>query len=548
MQTGGKNIREMMAREEIYQLCMENCHEGFVHIKEKNILAFNSNADAFLHLHQREEKENIEQILGREYYQQLKKTGLLREELEEKYLCIRMYPIDADGEWLLIINDLSREADMRYELDNIKEINNELQHVFETYNDNTLFVCDSQGKTLWAGSDIAQNCGVTEEYLKEHTVMEMEKERVFYPSVCARVLKSRKAEIVTQITGIGKTGISIGIPVFDNKDDMTYIISLTRDLGYTLKLGQLLSDWKKPAENKLIDTIDMVACSDASMALMHKIQNVARVNANILIRGEPGTGKDRVASKIHKMGRRRLQPFEKVDCRALSDAAQRRLLFGKKDEKGLLEKMADGVIYLDEVGRLSPANGKRLFGYMQEHPVQTCRFLFSTSEDLEEMVSQNRFDRSLWQEISKVTLDILPLRKRREDIPILIKHFTKSANEKYQFEKQFSREAVEALEVYDWPGNVRQLQKTVEEAIVLSDTMLIQIEELPEEIRECRLPESVKGMSGLAEAVAKLEKQMIRDALKEYKTTSLAAKALGVNQSTISRKIQKYGITTGESI
>lgn len=546
MEYTSKNLEHICAREEIVDLCMEHCIEGFIKLKDEEVLAYNRRADRLLELGR--QGDDLSAVLGENKLQTLLTKGMIKEEIGNRFLSMKSFPIQK-GCTFIMVQDLSIEENMKDELNNIREINNELQHTFETYSDNTLYVCDSHGKTLWAGSDIACNCGVTEDYLKEHTVMELEKERVFYPSVAVKVLKSKKAEIVTQITAIGKTGISIGIPVFNSREEMTHIISLTRDLGYTLKLGQLLSEQKQPKKKQEAEFVEMVACSPVSIKLMGMIRNIAKVNATVLIQAEPGNGKDTVAHLIHKLGRRRMRHFEKMNCQELSASGQEKALFGSAKEQGLLQTIGDGILYIDEVQEMSLKCQRKLMRYLKEKEVERkteSRLLFSTSVDLKEAVTDKTFLKELYQIISVVTLEIQPLRERREDIPLLIKHFTREANEKYQVEKSFAKETAAVMEVYSWPGNVRELKNVVERAVITSATMLIEREDLPAELAVLGLPPEEKEPSGLTEAVARLECQMIREALKECGTASLAAKQLGVNQSTISRKIKKYGIALKE--
>lgn len=530
---------------DIVTLCMKHCREGFVVVKGRETQACNRTADRFLELSSAQ--DNLKTVLGAEQLETLLSEGALEKEVGGRYLYMNSFSIKKDS-YIIIIHDASAEKNMRFELNNVQEINNELQHVFETYNDNTLYVCDSKGNTVWAGSDIAQNCGVTEEYLREHTAMELEKERVFYPSVAARVLKSGKAEIVTQITAIGKTGISIGIPAFDDQGKLSHIIALTRDLGYTLKLGQLLADLKNPKPKQEPEFVEMVACSPASIELMENVKSAAKVNVMVLIQAEPGGGKDTVANLIHKLGRRRLRKFEKFNCSEVSASWHERMLFGTNNSQGILQNVGDGILYIDEVQELSMKCQKRLLEYIRKKEKEEMgnggRLIFSTSINLLEAIEEKKFIKELYQRISVVTLQIQPLRKRREDIPVLIKHFTMEANKKYQVEKGFSKEALLALELYSWPENVRELENTVERAVVISPTMLIEAEELPDKILEdLDTRQAGKKPSSLSEAVAILETGMIKNALEKYGTASLAAKALGVNQSTISRKMQKYGIT-----
>ncbi len=162
----------------------------------------------------------------------------------------------------------------------------------ETYNDNTIYVCDAKGNTLWAGRDVAENCGVSKDYLFSHNVYELESEGVFYPSVSVKVIKSGKTEAITQITRTGNTGISIGVPFYDdNTGDLKYIISLTSDMTAAMQLGGLLAQMHNSNEHTKAKIDDLIGCSSYAQEMIRKIGNIAKTNALVLIYGERGTGK-----------------------------------------------------------------------------------------------------------------------------------------------------------------------------------------------------------------------------------------------------------------
>ena len=545
MEFMAKHMELLTEDKKMANLCIANCTEGFVKIKNGVVAAYDRQADYLLELSKHE--DDIECILGSENYRQLLAGGHIKEKIANRYLAVTGIRCNQSN-LLVIVTDLSIEENMRFELNTIQKINKELQHIFETYNDNTLYVCDANGKTLWVGADLAANCGVTKEYVESRTVQELEEERIFYPSVSAMVLKSKKAEVVSQITGTGKTGVSIGIPMFNAREELTHVIAITKDLRYTLKVGQLLSDLGHQKEYKEPDFVEMVSCSPASIALTNQIRNTAKVNATVLIVGEEGSGKDVVANMLHKLGRRKLRRFEKVNCMGLSPAQQTKVLFGTSAETGMLDSIQNGIVYIDGVEGLSISCQKKLLAYMQSKTgtelTTGSRLLFSSSADLKTLVAENHFLKELYHLISVITLEVSPLRNRKEDIPVLIRYFVSKCNEKYQLEKDFSKEAMIAMESYQWPGNIRELERVVERAVVTSSFVLIQKEELPPEIAGLSAVEERVEGKGLTEAVELLEASMIQEALQKYGNASLAANALGVNQSTISRKMKKYGITS----
>ncbi len=543
MEFMAKHMELLTEDKKMANLCIANCTEGFVKIKNGVVVAYDRQADYLLELSKH--GDDIECILGKENYRQLLAGGHMKEKIANRYLAVTGILCNRSNQ-LFIVKDLSIEENMRFELHTIQQINKELQHIFETYNDNTLYVCDATGKTLWVGADLAANCGVTKEYIESRTVQELEEEGVFYPSVSAMVLKSKKAEVVSQITGTGKTGVSIGIPMFNTREELTHVIALTKDLRYTLKVGQLLSDLGHPKESKEPDFVEMVSCSPASIALTNQIRNTAKVNVTVLIVGEEGSGKDVVANMLHKLGRRKLRPLNKINCTELSPGQQAKALFGTTKGGGALD--SNGIVYIDGIEVLSMNCQKKLLAYLQKQigveRTNAPRLFFSSSADLKKLVEENQFSKELYQWISVITLEVSPLRDRKEDIPVLIRYFLAKCNEKYQLEKEFSKEAMLAMEWYQWPGNIRELERVVEWAVVTSSFLLIQKEELPKEIAAMSpTAENVEG-TGLSEAVELLEANMIREALQKYGNASLVANVLGVNQSTISRKMKKYGITS----
>lgn len=535
-------------RNEILRICAESCEEGFLRIAEGRITEANDCAVHLLGLSGNGELP--EELKSQETEKLLQSSEQMQMMICGKHVRLKGFHLK-DGSLFVLLWDESSEETLKDELRNIRSINEELQHIFESYNDNTLYVCNGQGKTLWVGNDVAQNCGTTREYLETHTVMELEAERIFYPSVCACVLESRKPEIVTQITATGKTGISIGIPVYNSKNEITHIIALTRDLEHTLRLGRLLSEKKTvPKESEATEFQGIITCSKKMLNMIEMAKMVAEVDSTVCFLGEQGVGKKTAAQMIWQISRRKRKKFVKAGCSGLSEKEQQELFFS---EGGVLAQAAGGILYLEQVEALARTVQEQLLCFFSEQAQvidrrRGIRVFCASTQNLKQYAEERRFSEELYDFLSVVPITIPPLRERREDISLLVKHFVKQFNQKYSCSKYCSREAAAILEAYDWPGNIRELEQTVERMVVMSGSTLILAKDVPEEIRRTVVPEeNNKEHVTLNEAVEELEKKMIQKALADYGTTTAAAQALGVNQSTVSRKMRKYGLKEGKA-
>lgn len=523
----------------IVSLFMEYCREGFVYIDNKKIVASNNRAMRLLDLEKNQ--NNPEELIGKEKFLELIANGITNILINNRLIEIRMFSIHKE-EYLLILQDRSSEENLRFELNNMRTVLSEMTNVLETYNDNTIYVCDAKGNTLWAGRDVAENCGVSKDYLLSHNVYELEKEGVFYPSVSVKVLESGKTEAITQITGTGNTGISIGVPFYDdNTRDLKYIISITSDMTAAMQLGGLLAQMHNTNEQTKPQIDDLIGCSNYAQGMIKRIENIAKTNALVWIYGESGSGKSTIARAIHKLSRMRDAVFYEFDCSETEH--QDKELFGGGKTEGIINKISRGSLYISNIQEMTLSCQRRLLYYLNNSDEKIFfRIIISSDNHLEEAVENKKFLKKLYNKIETIYLKTLPLRNRREDIPLFIKYFLGLNYDKYELKKSFSRNAMEILNEYEYPGNITELGKIVEMSVVMSSTSLIRADELPTHvIGEILIEKNDEREYSLPQAVAKLEAHMIRKEL-ERGTEEMAAKRLGINQSTISRKIKKYGI------
>src|SRR5215510_6466043 len=246
-------------------------------------------------------------------------------------------------------------------------------------------------------------------------------------------------------------------------------------------------------------TYGMVGTSQAMREVYDMVARVAPTTSTVLIQGETGTGKELIARAIHSTSRRGEHPFVTVDCSALAESLLESELFGhvkgaftgaQTDKRGLIETAGGGTCFLDEIGEISSCVQAKLMRVLQEREVRRVggtdtfkvdvRVIAATNKDLGALVAEGKFREDLFYRLSVVTITLPPLRERREDIPLLARHFLASyvaVNERLA--KSISPEAMALLVAYDWPGNVRELQHAIERAAALRSNPVLLPEDLP---------------------------------------------------------------------
>lgn len=304
--------------------------------------------------------------------------------------------------------------------------------------------------------------------------------------------------------------------------------------------------------NKII-----IGSSPPVAEMMKIIEKVAATDASVLITGENGTGKDLVANEIHKRSKRRNEVMISVDMGAITETLFESELFGhvkgsftdaKEDRVGKIEAANGGTLCLDEIGNLSLSLQAKLLNALEtlqitrvgsNKPIPVdIRLISITNRNLNEMVSNELFREDLLYRINTIHIEVPPLRHRRSDIPVLAEFFLKKYKDKYAKPSiRINSQALDALIGYNWPGNIRELQHTIEKAVILSDGSVIKPEDL-----------MIKYSSGDVfdssdRTLGDMEKQMILNALEENKgNKSAAADQLGITRQKLYNRLRKYGL------
>ena len=368
-------------------------------------------------------------------------------------------------------------------------------------------------------------------------------------------------------------------------------------IGQTIRIHHLVQTEKEKllAENQqLRDNLgsrfgfeNIIGSSQAMLDVLATVNQVAQSRATVLLLGETGGGKELIAKAIHYNSPRRDQPFVRINCGALAPQLLESELFGHvkgafsgaiQDKIGRFEAAHGGSIFLDEIATLDPQLQVKLLRVLQERELERVgdhrtravdvRIIAATNVDLEEEVRKGTFREDLYYRLNVVTVEIPPLRQRREDIPELIDFFLDRYNrENNRNLNKLSREVLNTLLRYPWPGNVRELENAIERAVVLSqgeefteDLLPLQIRMFARQVRGDADEDSIEGLAGrLAElsarqgeslggdvyprAVGELERHLIREALDRCgRVKSQAADFLGINRNTLNKKVKELEI------
>ena len=292
------------------------------------------------------------------------------------------------------------------------------------------------------------------------------------------------------------------------------------------------------------------------------LARVAPTESTVLIEGESGTGKELAARALHRNSHRASKPFVAINCAAIPETLLESDLFGHErgaftgaavQKKGRLEVAEGGTVFLDEIGELAPALQVKLLRVLQErefervggtHTIKVdIRVIAATNRDLNEAVRQGEFRQDLYYRLAVVRLTMPPLRERREDIPMLARHFLQKCAKRSKVKpKPVAREAMAALVNYEWPGNVRELENAIERALVMGSAETVRLEDLPESLLEQESPAEMHEGKYHA-SVKELKKQLILDAVEQTGGNYVeAAGILGVHPNYLHRLIRNLGL------
>jgi two-component system response regulator HydG len=306
-----------------------------------------------------------------------------------------------------------------------------------------------------------------------------------------------------------------------------------------------------------------IGSNRAWVDLLRIAETVAGTDSTVLLQGESGTGKGVFARYIHELSQRSAGPFVSINCGALPESLLESELFGHvkgsftgavKDKSGMFSAAERGTFFLDEVGETTAATQVKLLRVLQHREVIPVgatepiaidtRLIAATNRKLDEEIARGNFRSDLFYRLNVISIELPPLRERRDDIPLLAEAFLEQiARMRSEEPKMLSDEAVEQLQEYSWPGNVRELENALERAVILATNGVIQAGALPDRIRERRTEPLVTARAASNPPLEIIERAYIMWVLdSEGGNRSRAAEILGIDPSTLYRKLSKFGV------
>lgn len=479
--------------------------------------------------------------------------------------------LDGDVEGVMVIvQDLPKVEEMAMEIEYVKDLNTDLNAILASLYDE-IVVVDHQGNILRSSENFLSS---TEGTLPEEVVGKniFDLEDVIGSSVVRLVMEKRKKASIVQETLAGKNVMATGNPVFNEEGQLYRIVIALRDITETTKLKgeldatkQLTKEYKKELDtlkNKEEFGKEVIYRSEKMNKVMLQIEKLAEFHSTVMILGESGVGKDLISKMIHHHGKRSEKPYLALNCGAIPEDLLESELFGyvkgaftgadQEGKMGYFEQANGGVLFLDEISELPPRLQVKLLRVLQEQeitPVGSTKtipvdvqIITASNKDMEKLVQEDKFREDLFYRIHVIPIMIPSLRERPEDIPLLAYHFIEQMNEKYGKQYHLAPEAVNVLEAYSWPGNIRELQNVIERIIVFADEEILTADFVSPFMHFDQKRSSkpmISEVMPLKEAKEMMEEQLIKLAIEKFGTTTKAAKALQINQSTVSRKYKK---------
>ena len=437
--------------------------------------------------------------------------------------------------------------------------------------ENDVTLTDGNGIVLRVSDSYETHYGVRLEDVIGKSVLELEKQGVFSPSVTSSVLREKKKVTILQKNKMGETVLTTGVPVFDDTGEIEYVISFNSiDIAdmTTLsekyeKLNVIMEEYNTQLQRLKMKDMqkNMFITKSRSMSDINELMiQIADIDSNVLITGETGVGKSMVAKMLHMVSNRAAGPFVEINCGAIPPNLIESELFGyekgaftgadRNGKIGKIELADNGVLFLDEIGELPTDLQIKLLQVIQQKTISRVgglekidvdfRLVAATNKDLQKAVKEGSFREDLFYRLNVISIKIPPLRKRRDDILPLIMGFLDKFNARYRKNLEISSEALHLMEQYDWPGNIRQVENFIERLVVITRKRELSACDLPEEFRMLRKsPDEYEG-SSLSDMLEDFEREIFVSAFRKYRTSIAVGKALRIGQTTAARKLRKY--------
>lgn len=379
-------------------------------------------------------------------------------------------------------------------------------------------------------------------------------------SILPIIYQEKKPYAIKQKTTSNSELFTIAVPIFDEKNNLKYVVMNVRDNVKEVPLFNPDYTYQDSILKKVVkpmtDNLEM-------QEVLKMAERISKINATCIITGESGTGKTMLAKYIHSIGTRQDGPFVSLNCASIPPNLIESELFGYErgaftganinGKKGLFEVANKGTLLLDEISELPLSAQAKLLHVLQEQkflPIGgnkeikvDVRIIAATNKNLKLLINNKLFREDLYYRLNVIELYLPPLRDRKEDIQNLISIFLNKFNQKYNFSKKISKEAIEILKNAKWKGNIRELQHVIERCVVTNDDNIIDIRHLPENISGILTSEAApitNISSSFDEKISKYEEKIIKDAFEKCGSSRKVAEFLKISQTKANNLIRKY--------
>ncbi|WMI80471.1 sigma-54 interaction domain-containing protein [Anaerotignum sp. MB30-C6] len=447
-------------------------------------------------------------------------------------------------------------------------------------------ITDGKGMVLFVNKTHYKITGHPPELYLGRTMQEITDDGLISESATLISLHSKQTTHISQISSHKNRFFQVtAIPVMDHKDNVKYVINYLIEVSDLVKLRNQLQDTQSYNQElmnnnellrkKLNRSGELVYQSTIMQNVVEAAAKVAEHDVSVLITGPSGAGKEMIANLLHTHSNRCKAPYVKINCAAIPEQLLESELFGyepgaftggnPKGKKGLIENAHTGTLLLDEIGELPLILQSKLLRVLQNHKLRHIggnkdievdfRLITSTNADLKAMIQEKTFREDLYYRLNVIELKMPGLEERREDIILLINHFLNLSNAKHNTSKTYQKDSLHYLASCNYPGNVRELQNIVERTVIMSTGVIITLADAQmaagylKPITGDTMPmdtlyPDIDDGKCLKEMVADYEKWVLSQYQKKYKSGAKMAEVLKTDQSTISRKLSRYHISS----
>lgn len=424
-----------------------------------------------------------------------------------------------------------------------------------------VFVWDTNYRVVYVNESCRRHYGREPQDLIGKSFFDLIDAKWWDPSILPIVFETKKPHAIRQKTLLDAELLTIATPIFDENNNIKYVVMNVRDPIYERDLYNT----QHPSSLSTKNSTDLIPIykSEKMQKVIDLVKKISLVDVTCLIYGESGTGKSLLAKYMHAISPRRDKPFINVNCASIPSNLIESELFGYEKgaftgavnagKKGLLEAAEGGTILLDEISELPYNAQAKLLHVIQNKeftPLGTykskkvdVKIISATNKDLKSMVASGQFREDLYYRLNVVDIHIPPLRQRKEDIEPLIYYFLNTFSHKYNARHEISPAAIDVLLNATWKGNVRELQHIIERLVVTIDDIVIDVEHLPKnifEIVDCSNIPKVSDELSFDQIISNYERLLVHDAYKKGPSSRKVARQLGISQTRALKLINKY--------